>query len=427
MTTGPTWDRDTGTRYASLSNELIVAVPHVSAVRAELEELGFSTDNPAPEISKELGLARLELTERGPGPDQDFRDANDPGAFDLDAVLRALRTGFGNRYGGWSPTIGKNRLIGHVSGSGDVSFGHVTGGGEVTFGGSGIPEPIRSPAPWPPRGAGPGQGARVGVADTRLVSQPWMQGGWVARYSDRDLTRGTPTVMAGHATFVTGLVLSQAPGATVEVRRILDDQGIATSWDAAKGILDFAGTGVDVLNLSFACYTDDGQPPLVLATAISRLDPGIVVVAAAGNHAQLKDETKLPPAWPAALDDVVAVGAATTRDGGERADFSPDAPWVDLLAVGVGVKSTFFDGPVNLPDDQNRPYGAASEPQQFHGFAQWSGTSFAAALVTGAIAAGTEPGRVSARASYENIRTVLHDSKPPQNGSAPFLYLELSD
>ena len=97
-----------------------------------------------------------------------------------------------------------------------------------------------------------------------------------------------------------------------------------------------------------------------------------------------------------------------------------------MLAVGVGVTSTYLDGRVSVPVDPDKPTGKKVE-QQFGGFATWDGTSFAAASVTGAIAAGVVPGQVTARESWENIRTTLRGSPGGrgQDGQAPFLPLVL--
>src|SRR5690606_31849159 len=113
---------------------------------------------------------------------------------------------------------------------------------------------------------------------------------------------------SGHATFVAGLVLEQAPGVTLRVVSCLGPDGQATSWDVAKAIVALGRQGVDILNLSLVCYTKDRRPPLALASAIGRLDPGVLVIACAGNHGdpelRIEDEGHRQPAWPAALDDV---------------------------------------------------------------------------------------------------------------------------
>jgi membrane-anchored mycosin MYCP len=189
---------------------------------------------------------------------------------------------------------------------------------------------------------------------------------------------------------------------------VLSNQnGRAESWDVAKKIVELGRTGLDVLNLSMVCYSEDDQPPLTLAAAIDRLDPEILVVAAAGNHGcerpdeePRSEKDRRRPAWPAALDDVIAVGAA--KQDGTAAPFTPGmAPWIDVLATGVDVESTYLRGLVKFDLT-----GKNHETRLFEGSARWSGSSFAAALVSGAIAARTVPGRTPARAAWEAL---LHE------------------
>jgi subtilisin family serine protease len=189
--------------------------------------------------------------------------------------------------------------------------------------------------------------------------------------------------MADHATFVAGIVLRQAPGAVIELRSGLDDDGSQDSWKLAQAVADLADSSTDVVNLSMGCRTEDGQPPLVLSAALAALGPRTLVVAAAGNHGRPEGGTRPAPSWPAALDEVIAVGAV---DGGERASFSPDAPWVDAVAPGVDVVST-----------------CAAHGTGGSVLARWSGTSFAAAAVSGAIAAQVHQGR-TAREAWDDVR-----------------------
>lgn len=317
----------------------------------------------------------------------------------LDQVLWAVRGEFAARFSGWTPTIGKNRFVGQVHGVGEVNHG---GGGDPVRATHGIPLADRL--------AGPGRGARIGVLDTAFYPQPWLAGGWSARFSDRIADADGLPFAQGHATFVTGLILGMAPGANVQVRSVLDADGMADSWTVAKAIVEFGATGLDVLNLSFACYTEDGEPPMVLAAAIDRLDPMIVVVAAAGNHGLAGQQDGFTvadadqPAWPAAFDDVIAVGA--TNNSGVPLDFSPDAPWVDVTAPGNKLLSTYL------------PRAGRNPELKFADYAVWSGTSFSAALVSGAIAAGIDPGRVTARDALGDISHWLrtHQDRP---GVAP--------
>jgi membrane-anchored mycosin MYCP len=401
-------------------DDLVVGLPSLQLVTAELETFGI---DPGPaRTSADLGLALVSL--KG-GEDvvprvrsaalavEGDRPAPDDDEPLLDQVLWALRRIFASRYAGWTPLLGKNRLVGRVHGVGEVSHG---GCSDPT-----PADPVLSP---PQRGTGPGTGVRVGVLDTGLYAQPWLAGGWAARYGD--LVRETPTHLypEGHATFIAGLVLNQAPGATVEVRQVLGADGTADSWTVAQEIVRFGNSGLDVLNLSFVCYTEDGEAPLLLAAAVDRLDPHLVVVAAAGNHgavdvgdADQNAKERIRPAWPAALDDVVAAGAA--KPDGSRAGFSPDAPWVDVITRGTQLRSTYLHSASGSP-------GATAV--KFEGWASWEGTSFAAALVSGAVAAGTQPGRTSGR---EALRSIL-DAVSGRGGAASTgpshhaKYLELS-
>ena len=328
---------------------------------------------------------------------------------DLDRFLHGLRALFATRSAGWTPTLGKNRLVGDVIG----------GGGKISHGGGDMPTASeqrlleRSERDDPDLG----MGVRVGVLDTSISSHDWLAGGWVSPAGGVLAEKDEQAVAAGHATFVAGLVLSQAPACVVDARSLLSDEfGQSTSWDAAQAIARIGKTHPDVLNLSFACYTEDGQAPLALATAIDRLDPSTVVVAAAGNHGDLKldgewdEDDRRKPAWPAALDAVVAVGAATSA-GGPAPFTPPDVEWIDVLAPGVGVVSTYVTAAVNVADDEDKP----AEVTDFKGWASWSGTSFAAALVSGTIAARTVPGQVSARRAWEEILGEARESSslPP--------------
>jgi membrane-anchored mycosin MYCP len=397
-------DERSGDRNAYYYPELVVALEHVGVVERTLaDDLGVPIRSIEPSTDLGLALVRLEGTDEAAATQVEREISEGSGSGQepppktpMDRFLRGLRTHFAREYAGWTPTIGKNRLVGHVEGGGHISHG----------GGS---DPARSS--WTPdqRVARPGLGTRVGVLDTPVAEHDWLAGRWIGSPEDL-LARRTEDMpfaaIAGHGTFVAGLVLRMAPGCTIEARQVLSPlDGQAESWAVAKAIVELGRAGLDVLNLSMVCYTEDGRPPLALAAAIDRLDPEIVIVAAAGNHGDantrdedLSEDDTRKPAWPAALDDVIAVGAAEV--GGGEAGFTPRrAPWIDVLADGVDVDSTYLTGPVrvdlSLRTDTVTP---------FHGFARWSGSSFAAALVSGAIAARTVPGRTTARAAWQALQ-----------------------
>ena len=92
----------------------------------------------------------------------------------------------------------------------------------------------------------------------------------------------------------------------------------------------------------------------------------------------LNDNRQRGVFWPAALQDVIAVGAVESPDSTDLAPWSNGGDWLNLAAPGKDLLSTYIDGqlrPDKLPD-----------PIPYEGWAIWSGTSFAAAVVSGAIA-----------------------------------------
>jgi len=202
-----------------------------------------------------------------------------------------------------------------------------------------------------------------------------------------------PPDQEAHATFIAGVVLEWAPNATLVVDHVLNEEDIATSsWRVATRMARFADAGVTVLNISFGAATEDDKPPLVLTRAVEVLNKhGVVVVAAAGNHGPSKRKI-----WPAALHEpsanVVAVGAGT-NSGGQfvSAKFSPKASWVDLIAPGEYILSTY----------------------KASGYATWSGTSFATAAVSGAIAYLIETAGITAEKAVAWLMTPPTDRKDP--------------
>jgi hypothetical protein len=254
----------------------------------------------------------------------------------------------------------------------------------------------------------PGGGVRVAVLDSGL-----MEGHPFLGARARPMRAGVPDDLeqpalnadgfleqyAGHGTFIAGIVLQHAPGAEVLAGKIVAGDGCFDDDSLALAI-DALPDDIHVLNLSLGAYThgDVGLPLTALALAdVFTRNPGLVVVASAGNDG-LDRMT-----FPAAFKRVVGVGAL--GPGGGRACFSNFGPWVDAWAPGVEVQSTFFDveaepQPVPGPHCLGEP---AKGPQQYKLWASWSGTSFAAPKVAGAIAASVGPSMDACEAAFRLV------------------------
>ncbi|MFI7130552.1 S8 family peptidase [Nonomuraea sp. NPDC050153] len=257
-----------------------------------------------------------------------------------------------------------------------ASPNHVFRGQPLFFGG-----PASRPFPTPPIAHKPGRsrsGVVVGLLDTGVAKHPWWSGSdWYGRTTPEsaDATEGA---QAGHGTFIAGLLARRAPGAELNVHRVLDGDGIGDEATVVRALHRMRERPPHVLNLSFGGHTYDDRPPPLLSDAIAALT-GTVTVACAGNTGSDR------PFWPAALPSVVGVAAVDASER-QRAPYSGYGIWVDACARGDWLTSSFLDG-----DD-------------FAGYATWSGTSFATALVAGAVAdaAKSEPAKDVARRLFES-------------------------
>ncbi|MEU5862805.1 S8/S53 family peptidase [Nonomuraea sp. NPDC047529] len=260
-----------------------------------------------------------------------------------------------------------------------ASPNHVVTGQPLFFGG-----PASRPFPVPPVSYRAGRSRSdvvVAVLDTGVAKHPWWSGSdWYTRLGPEgaDAVQGT---QAGHGTFVAGLLTRQAPGARLRVRRVLDGDGLGDEATVVRTLHRMREDPPQVLNLSFGCHSFDDRPPPLLSDAIGALKD-TVTVACAGNTASDR------PFWPAALPCAVGVAALDAAQE-RRAPFSGYGTWVDACARGDWLTSSFLD------------------TGEFGGYAAWSGTSFAAALVSGAVAdaARSEPAKEAVERLLDSRRS----------------------
>lgn len=414
---GPEHFRSTDNEAETL--DLVMAAGHEVVVLAALRKLHVEYEGL--ERSPDLGLTKVQIVPTRAWPAIPGR-AGAPGAGD-DLVGRVIaevkRVVGGGIPGAWVPTMGRNRSIAHVTDTDGrpIITSKPTGAG--TSGGS--VEPVRGdhdvlpPGPWrcPPYGTlqgQPGYGIRIGVVDTALRPHFWLEGAPVSPVPFPLEGPGPYSFRASHSDAMVGLILSNVPGAVVDVRGIFSDYGLSTTWELAKSIAALANSGVDIINLSCALYTSDAEPPLAISKAIEMLGSDVLVVAAAGNYANAKPviiETRegpveynmsVVPAWPAAIDQVIAVGSVGVKDASwVISDFSPSGDWVDTVAPGEHVLSLAIGGVSDSPD----PSTATLAPDE-GGFAWWWGTSVSTAAVTAMIAREMRDGE-TARVAWNRL------------------------
>lgn len=185
---------------------------------------------------------------------------------------------------------------------------------------------------------------------------------------------------AGHGDFVLGCVQQVAPGADVRAYRAVDSDGIASEVRVACELIRAVKQGgAQIVNLSVGCQTPDNVPPVGLKAALEIVgewerETGreVLIVAAAGNFGDTL------PCWPAAFPRVVSVAAMAPDLTG--APWSTSGPWVTCSTIGQGIYSTFVTGKESPKlDPQATVFGADA-------WAVWSGTSFAAPQIAGALA-----------------------------------------
>ncbi|OEF99271.1 hypothetical protein BHF71_09335 [Vulcanibacillus modesticaldus] len=164
----------------------------------------------------------------------------------------------------------------------------------------------------------------------------------------------------GHGTHVAGIISANTnnnqgiAGITwfnkIMPIKVLDQSGAGTLFDVAEGIIWATDHGAKVINLSLGNYAESKYLHDAIKYAYSK---DVVIVAATGNDNT--DELGFPAAYP----EVIAVSAIDSNR--DRAEFSNYGSYIDVVAPGVNIPSTY-------PDEQ---------------YAALSGTSMASPHVAG--------------------------------------------
>ena len=199
---------------------------------------------------------------------------------------------------------------------------------------------IRTPAGWTlTKGA---EEVIVGVVDTGVtLTHPDLQGHLVEGYNVVDPAK-PPIDDVGHGTHVAGVVSALVDngqgvaGMTwynkVMPVKVLDSTGMGSTYSVAEGIIWATDHGAKVINMSLGNYASANFLHDAIRYAFDR---DVVLIAATGN-----DNTS-QPGFPAAYPEVFAVSA--TNQAQEKASFSNYGDYVDVVAPGENIASTYTE------------------------------------------------------------------------------------
>lgn len=182
-----------------------------------------------------------------------------------------------------------------------------------------------------------GQGIKVAVIDTGISRKhPDLRGQVKGRVNVTEHGSG----IGGHGTHVAGTIaavanqkgiVGVAPGVELYDVRAFGPDGTASVGDIVEGINWAIEHQMNIINMSFGTSEENYAMRHAVKQAARA---GIVMVASAGNNGAALE-------YPAAYREVVAVGAIDQKN--KLAKFSSRGPGMDVVAPGVGIKSTWLN------------------------------------------------------------------------------------
>lgn len=229
-------------------------------------------------------------------------------------------------------------------------------------------------------------GDTVDLVDNDLDSLVDDTFGWdfVDNDADPNESAGDPaTTVAGHGTFIGGLIAMMAPGCKIMPIRAFSPIGESDEFMISEAIKWATDHGADVLNLSFGSPTDSRVLRGAIQYAFQR---NVSLIAAVGN-----ENTSTPPQYPANItNQVMGVAALDYLD--VRTFFSNYGGHVSVSAPGLALVSAY---PGNS-------------------YATWSGTSFSTPLTSGeaALIRAADPDSRTVRNTIENTALNVNPSNP---------------
>jgi len=254
--------------------------------------------------------------------------------------------------------------------------------------------------------ATPGRRVRIAVLDTGLSqAQSYLWSKVDASYNLVELGQpafdqtnntdsngnGVADEGVGHGTMVAGVLDVVAPEARLVIVRVADSDGLSNSWRLLRGLVLAAQSGAEVANVSLA--TLETVPGLSDVVDWCE-EKNMVVVGAIGNNGENA------AGMPGGLKNAICVGGLNLD--ATKTSFSNWATTCDVSAPAFSIHSQWWDGRL----------------------ATWSGTSFAAPLVSATIAdslrrttaVGPKAIRKALRKSVANINALNYDYRNQLGG-----------
>ncbi len=184
----------------------------------------------------------------------------------------------------------------------------------------------------------------------------------------------------GHGTNVSTLIAAIAPTAQIVPIKVIDKNGVATSFTILSGLDYAAKQSIRILVVPLGGMAPSEADQMAIQALRSR---NILPVGSAGNQGSNQ------PMYPAATSGVLAVATTDNRD--RRAAFSSFGPWVSLAAPGVEITTIGREGKLQ----------------------QMSGGSFSCAIVAGVAAVLLS---VRPELSAQDVEAILKQTAVPVEG-----------
>jgi thermitase len=304
---------------------------------------------------------------------------------------------WGGGYGSWSSGYGSWGSGWNTWGSGAAAWGSgaaAWGSGAAAWGsGTVVPAlPIENQTTWNQiklyeahrLSRNFGGGIKVAVIDSGIdLAHPVFAGKLSAssEFWDYVGNDATPQDEAGgngygHGTAVAGIILQVAPRAKILPIRVLRPDGTANTSDVVAAIGRAVNNGANIINLSLGTGGYDQSLMNICTWANSQ---GVRIVAAAGNNGQLNNmDSPGQFSWSSATYAwTVGIGSVNVSD--QRSSFSSYGDGLYVYAPGENIWSAY-------PGNKS---------------ANFTGTSFATPIYTGALALGLSEMPVNQRSNIQ--------------------------